>query len=297
MGKYLVIDVGGTNIKYALMDEENILEKNEILTPYNGLECFIETIGILYDKYMSQIKGIALSVPGRVDMKTGFMYTGGSLQYIQMVPMADLLKARCPLPISVENDGKCAALAELWKGSLVGIDNGLVLTLGTGIGGGVIVNGKLIRGSHFAAGELSCLPISLNTFEQDLNLWAYINGTNSLINNYCQLKNLNPKHITGRDFFDAVDKMDSEALYVLNQFCTTFVNGLFSIQTVLDIQKVAIGGGISSQSSLIDTIRLKLDELFASLPTFLPIQKMEVVKCTYGNDSNLYGALYHHLHE
>lgn len=117
MKQYLVIDVGGTNLKYALMTEAAILEKGEIPTPLTNLDDFVDTIGKLYDRYETQISGIAISAPGRIDANTGFMYTAGALEYINRVPMADLLKKRCPTAITLENDGKCAALAELWKGS------------------------------------------------------------------------------------------------------------------------------------------------------------------------------------
>ena len=162
MKKYCVIDVGGTNIKYALMDEEaNILDKAEIETPKDSLALFIESIGQIYDKYKTDVSGIAMSAPGRINCNTGFMFTGGALRYIENIPMADELKKRCPVNISIENDGKCAALAELWKGSMKNSQHGLVLTLGTGIGGGVIVNGKLLRGQNFASGELSSFPTTI----------------------------------------------------------------------------------------------------------------------------------------
>jgi len=297
MKHYLVIDIGGTNIKYALMDSDtNILEKGEVPTPHDSLEHFIETIGELYDRYQDRIEGMAFSAPGRIDAKNGYMFTGGALSYIFNTPMQELLTKRCPIPMSFENDGKCAALAELWKGSLKDVDHGVVLTIGTGIGGGIIIDRKLLRGKNFAAGELSGLPTNLNPINDEPDMWARINSTSSLTYPYAIKKGLDRKAVTGKDFFRAIDTNDEDAWEILNHFCTTFANGLYAIQTVLDTERVAIGGGISSQDVLIETLRKKVDELFDKIP-FMPQKKMEIVRCAFANDSNLIGALYHHLYE
>ena len=297
MKQYLVIDVGGTNLKYALMTEETILEKGEIPTPLTNLDDFIETIGKLYDRYQTQISGIALSAPGRIDANTGFMYTAGALEYIHRVPMAELLKKRCPTPISIENDGKCAALAELWKGSLKDVQNGLVLTIGTGIGGGIIINGKLYRGTNFAAGELSTLPTSIEAFNPDHGYWAVINNAHTLIERYRAKSYTASSPADGRAFFKKVDESDEIALAVLDEFCNHFAIGLFAVQSILDIQRVAIGGGISAQDSLIRKINEKFTAMISSFPSYFPVQPMDIVRCAFSNDSNLYGALYHHLYE
>jgi predicted NBD/HSP70 family sugar kinase len=195
----------------------------------------------------------------------------------------------------LDNDGKCAAMAELWKGSLQGIDHGVVLTLGTGIGGGIIANGKLLRGYNFAAGELSLLPTTILD-GQEMNFWANINATSGLTRPYEARKGLTPKSISGKAFFEALSQNDKDAQEVLEIFGRNFANGLFAIQAVLDTQRVAIGGGISAQDVLIDTIRAKVDDFF-SQHQGIPQQKMEIVRCAFGNDSNLIGALYHHLYE
>ena len=116
------------------------------------------------------------------------------------------LQKRCPIDISIENDGKCAALAELWKGSLKDSEHGLVLTLGTGIGGGVIVNGKLLRGKNFAAGELSNFPTTILPVKDPINFWANINGTRGLTQAYEMRLNLKHDSVNGKTFFKAVNE-------------------------------------------------------------------------------------------
>lgn len=297
MKQYLVIDVGGTNLKYALMTEAAILEKGEIPTPLTNLDDFVDTIGKLYDRYETQISGIAISAPGRIDANTGFMYTAGALEYINRVPMADLLKKRCPTAITLENDGKCAALAELWKGSLKEAQNGLVLTIGTGIGGGIIIDRKLYRGTNFAAGEISTLPTSIEAFNPDNSYWAVLNGASTLTDRYRGRSNSQSAPLNGRAFFKKVDEGDELALAILDEFCSHFAIGLFALQSILDVQRVAIGGGISAQDSLINKINEKFTAMISSFPSYFPIQRMDIVRCAFSNDSNLYGALYHHIYE
>lgn len=298
MKKYCVIDVGGTNIKYALMDEDaNILDKGEVETPRDSLDHFIEAIGLIYDMYKEDISGIAMSAPGRIDCNTGFMFTGGALRYIENIPMAEVLHKRCPVDISIENDGKCAALAELWKGSLKNSKHGLVLTLGTGIGGGVIVNGHLLRGQNFASGELSSFPTTILPVKDPINFWANINGTRGLTSVYEERMNLQKDSMNGRLFFEAVNRNEEIAVNVLEEFAQHFANAIFAIQTVLDTEKVAVGGGISSQDRLIEALNRKVSDLFDYYGQYTPILKPVVVRCEFANDSNLIGALYHLLYE
>lgn len=298
MKKYCGIDVGGTSIKFALLDEEaTILEKGDVDVPRDSLESFVEAIGQIYDRYASQIEGIAMSAPGRINCNTGFMFTGGALRYIQNVAMKEELQKRCPTNISIENDGKCAALAELWKGSLKDSEHGLVLTLGTGIGGGVIVNGKLLRGNNFASGELSSFPTTILPINDPVNFWANINGTRGLTRVYEERKGLDKDSVNGKAFFIAVNDNDEVALNVLEEFASNFANAIFAIQTVLDTEKVAVGGGISSQDRLIEALNRKVSDLFDYYGKYTPILKPVVVRCEFGNDSNLIGALYHHIYE
>jgi len=297
MDQYLVIDVGGSHIKYALMTPESILDKGEVETPMEGLDQFLNTLEALYKKYEDKVTGIALSVPGRIDIHKGIMHTGGYLNYIRDFPLIEALGKRCPVKISIENDGKCAALAELWKGSLVGIENGLVIVLGTAIGGGVIVEGKLLRGARFAAGELSSLPISLVNVGNTVPFsWAHLCGTMGLTEVYEDQNGLPEHSINGKRFFELVNTGDEHALTILAQFSKSLAIGIFGIQAILDTQVIAIGGGISAQPILLESLRKALDDVFDLYPD-MPIGKPKLVRCAFANDSNLYGALYHHLYE
>lgn len=186
MENYLTIDVGGTYIKYALMTKEaEILEKGEIPTPMEGLPVFEDRIVQIYEQYKDRhIHAVCMSAPGRIDSKIGYFYTSGALKYVSGVNLAEELKDRIPVPFCVENDAKAAALAELWKGSMKGIDSGSVITLGTGIGGSIIYGGKLIRGNTFAAGEFSSVSLHWDEKYSRDKIWAWTGGALALMKKY-----------------------------------------------------------------------------------------------------------------
>ncbi len=299
MRQFLGIDVGGSAIKYSLLnDEAEILEKGEVPTPKDSLESFVNAIGDLYDQYAGNVEAVVMSAPGRIDSAKGYMFTGGALQYIGQTDMANELARRVSVPIAIENDAKCAALAEVWKGSLQGYQSGVVIVLGTGIGGAVVIDGKLVRGNTFAAGELSCVNGRWDKPEFDFaDSWTNVNSTTGLIDLYAAETGIDKKELNGRLIFEKVNAGDEVANRVLKTFCQLLVKGIYSIQAILDVQRYCIGGGISKQEKLMQYIEEENNALFGKLPFFVPVHQPEIVTCAYGNDANMIGALYHYLFE
>ena len=162
--KYLVLDIGGSSIKYALMTEcVEFLEKGKVATPQDSIESFVNVIGDLYDKYKDKIEGIAISMPGLIDSKNGYARTGGWLRYNDDKYIVKILQERCPTKIKIQNDAKSAALAEVWKGSLKEYNDGIVVVLGTGVGGAVVKIGKYLM-------ESTSLQVNLVIYGQILHL-------------------------------------------------------------------------------------------------------------------------------
>ncbi len=294
MRKFLSIDVGGTNIKYALMEEDaSILEKGEVPTPKTNLEDFLQIVCNLYDQYKDQdIQAIVMAAPGRIDNVNGYFYTGGALPYLYEVDMKKLLEKRIPVSFSVINDAKAAASAELAYGSMKGIQTGSVLTLGTGIGGSVIINGKVHNGPTGAAGEFSGIPsVWAKKVDCTEQCWADVNGVGALLKYYGQEKGIDPHSINGRIFFEAVNEGEPEALAALEKYTSILAGGLYMLQFVLDCERIAIGGGISAQPALLQSLNNSMDELFSHVPSFFPVTRPEIVVCQHRNDANLIGAL------
>lgn len=159
MKQYLLIDIGGTFIKYSLADEQaRKISGGKVPTPLTNMDDLLAAIEGFAAPLQGQFVGCAISMPGRIDTRNGIAHTGGMLSaFMWEQPFAAQVEARLGVPVTIANDGKCAAAAEGWTGALAGVENGLVLVLGTGIGGGIILNGKVLMGAHAAAGEVSCL--------------------------------------------------------------------------------------------------------------------------------------------
>ena len=135
---YLSIDVGGTDIKYGILDRAgNLITHDKLGTPQDGVGPFLETIDQIIRRYVDQIRGVAFSIPGTVIPATGEVKVGGALPYLDVLNLVEHVHQEIDdqLIVAVENDGKAAALAELWLGNLHNIKNGAAIVLGTGVGG------------------------------------------------------------------------------------------------------------------------------------------------------------------
>ena len=293
MNKYLVLDVGGSAIKYAFIQQDlKILEKSSVPTPMDSLDCFIETIGKIYDQYAQNIKGMAISMPGIIDPEKGYSYTGGALRYIDKLNTVDVLKQRCPTNITIGNDAKCAANAEIGYGNLKDIQDGAVVILGTGIGGCLIKDHKVHTGRHFSAGEFSFVKTDYHDSIGWDYAWSIRNGIQGLLSRVQEQLQTDEEY-TGIEIFEMANQGNEKVIAGIDQFCKEVATQIFNVHIIFDCEKVAIGGGISAQPLLIELIQKNLDNIFAHLG--FDVYKPEIVPCYYRNDANLIGALYQHI--
>ena len=289
--KISVIDVGGTFIKYACMNEKSeILSRGKVPTPQDNSEDFVNALVEIYNS-TPEVEGMALSLPGIIDSKNGHCVTCGALHYNDNFYLERAIKEKIPeLKFSMENDAKCAGMAEASVGALKDVEDGFVLVFGTGIGGAFIKNHTLHRGHHFSAGEVSFIltdkdaPQMINEFR-----WGNQCGVPQLCALYAERKNLKPDEVDGVRFFNAVNSGEPVALKCLELFTRRIAIQIFNIQMLLDPQKFAIGGGISVQPAFIDAIRKNIDALSNDTDLYFP--KPEIVACKFLNDANLIGAL------
>ena len=229
-------------------------------------------------------------MPGIIDPKKGYTYTGGFLTYNCDKEIVKILEKRCPTRITIENDARCAALAELWKGSLKGCKHAAVIVFGTGVGGSIIIDGKVHRGKNFFAGEFSYMRNNAAIKNDVNNIWAMNNGAKALIKSFAEKKGLNPEEVDGFKIFESINSGDDQSLQILDSFANNIAAQIINIQCIFDPEKISIGGGISEQPILIEYINKNLQEQYNSIDFYMP--KIEVEKCTFCNDSNLIGALY-----
>lgn len=293
---YLAIDVGGTFIKYAVItDECDIKEKSKIPTPQEGLEEFLQVLTGIY-KMVSEtckVEGIALSMPGMIDSRKGFMYTGGSLEYINNLNIVEILQNKTNLPVTVENDAKCAAVAEIWKGALKDCENAVVIVCGTAVGGAVIRNREVISGKHFMAGEFSYIMTDSKEEYKMSNCLAETAGAAALLKSVSEKIGIPVEELTGEKAFSMANQGDPGAIEGIRRHAKKLAVQIHNYQYIFDPERIAIGGGISEQPLLLQLIREELVKINAIFPWTLPMP--EVTTCQFYNDANLIGAVYVHM--
>lgn len=294
--RYLVFDVGGTAIKHAVIDEAYRLGERGLI-PTAGLTSsaqFVETLAGVHDGLTARVDGIALSTCGELDPVTGHVYSGGSLQFNNGANLVTLLQARCGTRVTVENDANCALLAEFHDGVLVGCTNAAVFVIGTGVGGALLLGGRIHHGSHFHAGNASFTLTSLDVGYAWAHLLGVVGGVGALTGAVAAAKGVGPATLDGRAVFDLVEAGDPDAVTALGEFSTRLARFIYNAQVLLDVEVVALGGGISARAAFVDAVAAEVDALFDA--AFVPLPRPRVLAARHRNDANLLGALYHYLH-
>lgn len=302
--KVMIFDVGGTEIKYSVMDDAmNRYESGSIPTPSDSQPHFLETLAQLYRPHRDEVDGIALSLPGFIDAEHGVVRGGGAPSIIYNIgtPVGPRLAELCGCKVWIENDGKAAAIAELQRGALQGCSNAAVFVIGTGVGGGLIINGQLVRGRDFTAGEYSFMNTNADAWSDGKKSMACQCSTSALLDAYRVRRQL-PADVpmNGRLFFDAANAGEPEALEVLEAFCMAVDVQIYNLSVLLDLEKVAIGGGISGQPLLIKTLDRVYEEKILKGHPFgeeqaRSLPRPEIVPCAFHNEANQIGALVSYL--
>lgn len=283
----LTFDVGGTFVKWALADGEEFVQRGKFPTPQGSFDQLVEAVQSVWDALDTVPDGMAFSVPGTVDVANGIIRQGGALQYNTGIAFAPLLVERFGVPVTVENDARCAAYAELASGALCGVNEALVVVVGTGIGGVVISGGEVLRGAHGYAGELSIIPTRpIRANGMDAFLGSHVGMRPLLVR---AAGELGETAISGERLMELVRDGDPHANAVLDEALDELTDALFGLQMAFDPEVIAIGGGISADSTYVDRLASKYEELFATFP--LPVQHARIVACVHRNDANLLGAL------
>lgn len=296
--KILVIDVGGTEIKYALMSESrDIFLHDKIVTPRDSVAKFVDAIEGIHNTVRDEAEGISICLPGIIDSEKGVCISGGSLHYNIGQPIRQMIEQRCKTKVYVENDGKCAAMAEYWQGALRGTRCGVVILLGTAVAGGIIIDGKLLKGPHYSAGEFSYLCADATVWGEQR---AVVGKMCSAVEMVGEIKRQFPKENIrdGIDAFRLIRQNRPAACEVYQKMLRNVAQQIYNIQIMLDPDVIAIGGGISREKQLVPdlfrAVEQFYDEGFSSgRNTFLP--RVNLKNCVFFNNANLLGALYHYL--
>lgn len=289
---YLVFDIGGTAIKYGYLNEQGeVIEKNEFISILTDLEIFIKSLSKIYFQSKYEIKGIALSCPGVINARTGVIETIVAYPYLEGICLTKILSRACnDIKVTIENDAKCAGLAEIWCGNGENYNDAIVVVLGTGIGGAVIKDKKIHSGANLFAGEISNMIVDYDESQCKVVTWSDIASTKALCKRVAKVLEIN--NINGREIFELVEQKNEKVLKVLSSFCFDIAIQLYNLQYMYDPEIICIGGGISSQKILIEMINDAIMLIYNQTNQLLIPR---VVSCKYHNEANLIGALYHHI--
>lgn len=322
--KCLVCDFGGSSVKYALVNDNAEIDcSGRIPAPLDTLMHFVESIADLYKRFGKGADGIALSLPGAVDSGVGIHYGSGAYgSILKGINVRQIVSERCGVPVSLENDGKCGALAELWNGALTGVRDGAVLILGTGIGGGVITKGSIQQGANCFAGEFSYTVTEAGQYGILSQAWMNV-GVLGMTYKLCKLKNIDlseqdagrllikydalmkeyfpsfgeiPKKIkvNGEQIFRWVDEEDPDAVLVYSQALHSLAVMIHNLQLCYAPQRIILGGGLSRAARLLPDLKEELKKLYTACMV-PPMAHANLHLSRYLDECNLLGAMYHFL--
>ena len=289
MKEYIAFDIGGTQIKYGIVSEiGRVLKRKTVATEIHlGGEQIIQKLIYVSQKIMNEhtIAGIGISTTGIVDISKGIV-TGGAdhIPGYSTIPIIDRLQEILKVPVSIDNDVNCAAFGEKWNGSGREKDNFIMLTIGTGIGGAIFIDGELYRGHSFSAGEWGNMLIEGKTFEEV----ASISGLIRLVRKYKGKGEWNGKRI-----FELYDKGDREVAQAVGIFFKHLAIGISNLAYIFNPETIIIGGGITDRGN--EFLKEVKEEISKYLNQEI-YNNCEIELAQNGNCAGMIGAIYHFLH-
>jgi glucokinase len=310
MNGYIIgIDIGGTMIKGALFDlQGGLIRKDETSTKAEkGLEPFIENIVSfvnLFQKGTGKASSLGIGIAGVLDKERETLLESPNLPLLKNVPLKKLLESELGIPVFIENDANIAALGELWAGDGKGIDNFLLLTLGTGIGSGLILNGNLWTGETGKAGEFGhavvnpegaqcacgkkgCLEAhSSGSAMVRMAREALAKGRESSLQN---LYKNNPDALTPKAIYTEAKNGDELCLEIFKEAARFLAIAISDVNNLLDIHNFIIGGGVSKASHIFEAgLREEVKKRVFSVSK----EKIRIIISKLGNDAGIFGAGY-----
>lgn len=307
---YIGVDIGGTNVAVGLVNEEGrIVHKGEVPTgvgrPFEeimkDIADLIKRVVQESDYKLEDVKAIGVGAPGLPDDEKGIIVFASNLDWHNAPVRAELSKY-FDVPIRIENDGNTAGLAEAVAGACKGVDNSITLTLGTGIGSGIIINGKPYSGSHCIGAELGHIIVQVDGIQctcGNKGCWERYASATALIREGKKAAQGNPHSliyksvegdldkITAKTVIDAAKEGDATALEIFDKYIYYLAMGIITIINSFDPAIIAIGGGVAKAGDfLLDALKKKVAEhIFYKDAPYAKITRAEL-----GNDAGIIGA-------
>ena len=292
MERFVCIDIGGTDMKYGLADRHgHFLHKASRPTHIReeGVQAILSGITEIVQAYQEKntLGGIAISTAGIVDPEAGkIIFANPHLKGYTGTELKLIVEAALALPCEVENDVNCAGLGEYWLGSGQGARSLFCITVGTGLGGCVILNGRLVSGAGYSADEVGFLRIpEKGTLEE-------LASTTRLITETAEGLRVLPDTLNGRKIFALAKEGNIVAGRAIDRLCQRLALGMANICYVLDPELIVLGGGIMAQE---EYLKPRLQSAFARAAAPGLCKHTRLAFARLHNDAGMLGALYNFL--
>ncbi len=288
MKRYICIDIGGTAIKYGIIDDNaHILIRDEIPTEAEkGGSFILERILKIVEDYVKNddISGVCISTAGMVDVEKGeIVYSAQLIPDYIGVNFKEIIEQRFGIPCEVENDVNCAGIAEYMSGASKGYKYAMMLTIGTGIGGCMILNGEILHGGAYSACEVGYMSMHDSDFHT-------LGAASILSQKVAGRKQESTDLWTGYHIFEQAKKGDEICISAIDEMCEILGEGIANLCYVLNPEIIVLGGGIMAQKDfLCERINRAVDKyLLARIR-----QHTQIVFAKHKNNAGMLGAYYH----
>ncbi len=305
------VDLGGTNIATGVINEKNeIVGRGKVKTRAprpaeaifdsikEAVDMAVVNAGIKYDDIIS----VGVGTPGSVNKETGAIEFSNNLKF-HNVPAKQMLEQRLKKPVYLENDANAAALGEAVAGCGNGVKDFVAVTLGTGVGSGIIIGGKIYRGSNFCGGEMGHMVINVDGIPCNCGrkgCWEKYASATALVSQAVEAMQSNKdsllwqtcdgdlNKVDGKSIFEALDLGDATAKAVVDKYLYYVSIGLANVINALQPEAVCIGGGISGQGEKIlkpirEIVKAERYSVYAD-------KQAQILQAALGNDAGIIGA-------
>jgi glucokinase len=303
--KAIGVDLGGSHVTAGVVQEDGKIlaqqERDITDRAFEEVVACVETVirGALKDAQGDELAGIGIGSPGNIDPASGTVLYSPNFLW-ENAPLGDRLRASFKLPIFIGNDARCATLGEYTFGTGVGTSNFVLLTLGTGIGGGIVSGGELLIGNRAGAGEIGhhqirpldgfiCGCGKVGCFEAQASGTGLLRHAIAVAASFprSMLLDKNKDKLGSKAIRRAAQAGDAHAMAAWKNFAADLAIGLANIVAFINPEMIALGGGVSSAGDfMIDAVRERVDEL----TTMVPKRSTKLVIAKLGNDAGQVGA-------
>ena len=305
---YLGIDIGGTAVKFGLVNGEGVMvsEVSEYPVKFDNYETpIIDTVVKSAKEFMSKnnkaffdINGIGVSATGGINSKLGIVEgSAGHIKNWEGTNIKERLETEFGMNTAVLNDANAAALGEMWKGAAKGRENVVVMTIGTGVGGGIIVDSKILLGRKGFAGEIGHMPVNVDGEKcscGNTGCIEHYGSTSALVRNVKkavvsgEITGIKEDEINGRLIFKEVSAENKVIIKYVDEWINYISAALVGLVHTFNPEMVILGGGVSKQKELfVDKVRAKV--LHGVMDNFA--QDLSIEAAELGNNAGIIGAV------